>query len=273
MTEKDYYGILGIEQNAGQAEMRAAYRHLALQYHPDRNKDNPVATEKMKEINEAYAILSDPMKRQEYDELRQQDRQFASERYKQTHSTEDIFRGSDINQVYADLAKQFGLRNFDKFFREAYGPGYRSFEFQNKGVYGRAFVFYGTQKSATQEAAQPKMEAIAHPPPEAAPELSRLVHKMATDISKPKKGKDRRSKIILSPRLAREGGEAELSFNQQGKIRNLKIKIPAGIKEGQQIRLKGLGNQGGRGGQPGDLFLEVRIRTTLVSRLRNLFNT
>ena len=102
--------------------MRVAYRKLALQYHPDRNKDNPAATGKMKDINEAYAILSDPVKRQEYDQLRQQDGQSASERYKQTHTTEDIFRGSDINQVYADLAKQFGLRNFDKVFREAYGP-------------------------------------------------------------------------------------------------------------------------------------------------------
>ncbi len=270
MTEKDYYGILGIDQTADLVEMRAAYRKLALQYHPDRNKDNPAATEKMKDINEAYAILSDPAKRQEYDELRQQDGQSASERYKQTHTTEDIFRGSDINQVYADLAKQFGLRDFDKVFREAYGPGYRSFEFQNKGVYGRAFVFYGTPKD-TKEAAHHQTGAVRRSPQETGTELARLVQKMAKDVETPKKGKDRKNTITLSPKLASQGGEAKLSFNQQGKIRKLKIKIPVGIKDGQQIRLKGMGDAGKGGGQAGDLYLEVRLKTPFQNKLRRLF--
>jgi curved DNA-binding protein len=270
MTEKDYYGILGVDQSAEHSEIRAAYRKLALQHHPDRNKDNPAATEKMKDVNEAYAILSDPVKRQEYDELRKQDGQSASERYKQTHTTQDIFRGSDINQVYADLAKQFKLRNFDKVFREAYGPSYRSFEFQNKGVYGRAFVFYGTPKS-TKEAAHRKGGAVRQSTQETDTELARLVQKMAKGVETPKKGKDRKNTIILSPKLASQGGEAELSFKQQGKTRKLKIKIPAGIKEGQQIRLKGMGDVGKGGGEPGDLYLEVRLKNSLQNKLRSLF--
>lgn len=271
MTEKDYYGILGINQDNGQAEIRAAYRNLALQYHPDRNKGNPTATEKMREINEAYAILSDPTKRQEYDQLRQQDGQSASERYKQTHTTEDIFRGSDINQVYTDLARQFGLRNFDKVFKEAYGPRYRSFEFQNKGVYGRAFVFYGTRKNAAKETYQPKTNQMARTRPETGNELGRLVQKMAADISLPKNGKDRKNKITLSPQIARVGGEVELHFNQQETIRNVKVHIPAGIKEGQQIRLKGLGEPGKGGGKPGDLYLVVGLKTTFWHTLHGLF--
>jgi len=271
MTEKDYYGILGIGQNAGQAEVRAAYRKLALQYHPDRNKGNPAANRKMMDLNEAYAILSDPVKRQEYDQLRQQDGQSASERYKQTHTTEDIFRGSDINQVYADLAKQFGLRKFDKVFREAYGPRYRSFEFQNKGIRGRAFIVFDSPKGAAKGATRPGMGAKAHSRPETESELARIVKKMAADADTPQKGKDLKNKITLGPKLAGGGGEAELHFNQQGTVRNLKIKIPAGIKEGQQIRLKGLGEPGKGGGQPGDLYLEVRFTTNPLGRLGNLF--
>jgi curved DNA-binding protein len=71
MGPKDYYDILGLEKNTSQKQVRDAYRRLALLHHPDRNKDNPEAADRMKEINEAYAVLSDPQKRSEYDALRQ----------------------------------------------------------------------------------------------------------------------------------------------------------------------------------------------------------
>jgi DnaJ-class molecular chaperone len=251
-TDKDYYGILGLDQTADVAEIKAAYRRLALEYHPDRNQDDPAATVKMREINESYAILSDPDKRQEYDEFREQDGEYASEHYRQTHTTEDIYRGSDINQVYGDLAKKFGLRDFDKIFREAYGPSYRSFEFRNKGVYGRAFVFFGPPKGhrGASRRASPQTDA----------ELAKMVQQMAMNGETAKKGKDRKNTITLSPALARRGGEAELSITRQGKIRKLKINIPAGIHEGQQIRLRGMGDMGKGGGEPGDLYLEVKLK-------------
>jgi len=63
---RDYYDILGVSRNASQEEIKKAYRRLAMQYHPDRNKD-PEATERFKEINEAYEVLSDPEKRMAYD--------------------------------------------------------------------------------------------------------------------------------------------------------------------------------------------------------------
>jgi len=253
--DKDYYGILGISPAAELAEIRAAYRKLALEYHPDRNQDDPAATAKMREINEAYAILSDPTKRQEYDELREQDDQSASERYKQTHTAEDIYRGSDINKVYSDLAKKFGLRDFDKVFREAYGPSYRSFEFRNQGVYGRAFVFFGPSRGSR--------GASRRSSPQTDAKLAELVQQMAMNGKPVKKGKDRKSVITLSPMLARRGGEAELSIKRQGAVRKLKIKIPAGIQAGQQIRLRGMGDAGKGGGEPGDLYLEVRLKASL----------
>lgn len=66
MTRKDYYKILGVDRNADSRTIKKAYKRLALKYHPDVNK-NPDATEKFKEITEAYAVLSDPDKRRKYD--------------------------------------------------------------------------------------------------------------------------------------------------------------------------------------------------------------
>jgi DnaJ-class molecular chaperone len=258
MPDLDLYKVLMIEKNAIQAEVKAAYRKLALQYHPDRNKDNPEATEKMMEVNEAYAILSDPVKRQEYDQLHQQNEQSASARYRQTHTTEDIFRGSDINQVYAELAKEFGLRGFDKVFREAYGQRFRSFEFQNNNMRGRAFIFYDRPQHAGS----------------GLPAFPFDMNKMMQQMSKSGKfaqGKDSKQKIALSPRLAAEGGEAELQIRQQKTVRKLMISIPPGIRHGQQIRLRGMGAPGKGGGQPGDLYLQVQLKPDSMSRLRNKF--
>lgn len=69
MEYKDYYKLLGVERNATEADIKSAFRKLALQYHPDRNPNNKQAEEKFKEINEAYEVLSDPQKRSRYDQL------------------------------------------------------------------------------------------------------------------------------------------------------------------------------------------------------------
>jgi DnaJ-class molecular chaperone len=154
MNQKDYYNILGVERDSSQQAIKEAYRKLAFQYHPDRNTVDPAATEKMKDINEAYAVLSDVSKRSEYDLLRSQYGSFAYERFRQSHTADDIFRGSDINQIFEEFAKTFGFRSFGDIFRESYAPGYQSFEFRRPGVFSRGFVFYpGGRKRVGEQSA------------------------------------------------------------------------------------------------------------------------
>jgi len=94
----DYYETLGVSKDASNEQIKKAYRKLALKYHPDRNKDNKEAEEKFKKISEAYAVLSDKDKRQQYD-------MYGSDGFQQRYSQEDIFRGSNIN----DILREFGI--------------------------------------------------------------------------------------------------------------------------------------------------------------------
>jgi DnaJ-class molecular chaperone len=95
---KDYYRILQVDPEADQTALKKAYRQLAVIWHPDRNPNSSVAEERFKAIAEAYAVLSDPLKRQRYDHLGPEN--FASE-----YGTADIFQGFDLS----DLFREFGL--------------------------------------------------------------------------------------------------------------------------------------------------------------------
>src|SRR3989339_584555 len=108
MEQKDYYTILGVEKDGSSKRIKEAYRKLALQYHPDRNPD-PSASSKMKDVNEAYAVMSDPRKRKEYDLIREQFGGSAYGRFRQSYSDQDIFRGSDIGQVFEEISRIFGF--------------------------------------------------------------------------------------------------------------------------------------------------------------------
>jgi curved DNA-binding protein len=98
MADKDYYKILGVSKNASESEMKKAYRKLAMKYHPDHSKGDKGSEEKFKQISEAYAVLSDPEKRKEYD-------QFGSSGFRQRYSQEDIFKGFD----FSDILREFGI--------------------------------------------------------------------------------------------------------------------------------------------------------------------
>ena len=93
MSTRDYYKVLGVGRQAGQDEIKKAYRKLAVKHHPDRNQGDKQAEERFKEINEAYAVLSDPEKRKQYD-------MFGHAGFKQQFTQEDIFRNFDIGDMF-----------------------------------------------------------------------------------------------------------------------------------------------------------------------------
>jgi hypothetical protein len=97
--------------------------------------------------------------------------------------------------------------------------------------------------------------------------------KRVIGIELPERGKDWHDTISLSPEEARDGTEIEYSYKKWGKPKNLMVKIPSNTRDGQRIRLKGMGSPGKAGGGPGDLHLHVRTRKSLARRLRSLFKT
>ena len=113
---EDYYKLLGLDKKATTEDIKKAYRKLALKWHPDKNPNNKAAEEKFKKISEAYAVLSDPKKREEYDTFG------SADQFRQRYTQEDIFRGFDLN----DILRSFG-------FGDAGGAGPRNFRSNRAG--------------------------------------------------------------------------------------------------------------------------------------------
>lgn len=256
MNQNDYYTTLGVEANADPKKIKEAYRRLAFEYHPDRNRDNEQAAAKMKAVNEAYAVLSNPQKRREYDSMRQRFGNDAAGRFRQNYSERDIFRDSDINQIFEEMARSFGLRGFDEIFKDFHQTGGRRFEFKGPGFYGKGFFFFGGFGRGGGSALLDHIRKFS----------GLLMEKMGLPQI-PQKGADMEDAIVLSPTHAELGGPYAYFHKKLSK--RLVVHVPAGIREGQKIRLTGMGKKGSGGGSSGDLYLKVHIKKPLLGRLKN----
>jgi curved DNA-binding protein CbpA len=242
MKSRDYYEILEVEKDSDAQKIRDAYRRLAFEFHPDRNPD-PAAASKMKAVNEAYAVLSNPQKREQYDAMQTQFGSSAHTHFRQNFSEQDIFRGSDIHQIFEEISRSFGFRGFNEVFMEFYGPGYQKFEFHRPGGFSFNFPMGGTFGK-----------------------LLRYGLKKKWGVELPEHGKDQHDVIRISPKTAQMGGRIRYLYRKKSK--ELLVRVPKGIREGQQIRLKGMGDEGKGGAGPGDLYLNVKIKRPILQKIK-----
>jgi DnaJ-class molecular chaperone len=259
MPQDDYYATLGLPPRADPRQVKEAYRRLAFEHHPDRNRDTPSAADTMKRINEAYAVLSHPAKRREYDALRERFGSAAHSRFRTSHTEQDIFSGSDINAVFEELARSFGFRGFEDIFRDVYGQSPQGFEFKRPRVTIRTFGFGRPFRSGGGSGALPPSAGILG-------RIARLaLGKLGGGL--PQNGADIHDRIGIRPELAAAGGPYAYLLRPVSK--KLVVKIPPGVRAGQRIRLTGMGMPGRNGGKDGDLFLEVRLRRPFLSKVKN----
>lgn len=257
----NYYQQLKVKPDASEQQIKEAYRRLAFEYHPDRNTNDPLAAEKMKAINEAYAVLSNSERRRQYDGLYQRFGDEANQQFRASFSEQDIFKGSDIQFIFEEMARSFGLRGFDDIFKDFYGQGYRSFEFRQPGVFGKGFIFNshpGVKAGASEN--RGLLGGFAH----------RMLNKLM-GVYLPRRGSDLRDTVTLQPDLARLGGP--FAYYHRGLDKKLVVQIPAGVRDDQFIRLNGMGKPGSHGAPAGDLLLKVRIKRPLMRKLKDLIDT
>ena len=262
---KDYYEILGVSRNATKEEIKAAYRRLAMQYHPDRNK-SPDAAEKFKEISEAYAVLSDDEKRRLYD-------MYGHAGIEGKYTTEDLFSGIDFEDIFRDLG--FGFGEFDRIFEIFFGKRRRKEEAY--GRRGRDLVY--ELEITLEQAATGFKTTLDVPKLEVCNVCKGSGIKPGT---KPKicprckgKGQIQFAKVSGFTRFIQVftcdlcGGKGKIIENPcpecrgSGRVQRLKkisVKIPAGVDTGYRLRLAGEGEPGFNGGPPGDLYIIINVK-------------
>jgi len=264
MTKQDYYDVLNIDKNASKSEIKKAYRKMALKYHPDKNKEKG-AEEKFKEISEAYAVLYDDEKRKMYDT-------YGHAGIDQQFSKEDIFRGAD----FGDIFRGMGFGGFDDIFEQFFGQR-RGFHQQPRTQRGRDLRF--DMEIRLEDAYRGVETEIRIPRTEV---CDTCKGSGAKPGSEPKKcpqcggsGQMRVSQRTAFGVFTQVGtcqkcqGEGTIiekpcsSCHGRGtvqKTRMIDLKIPKGVNDGSQLRLAGQGEQIGKGGVGGDLYVVIHIK-------------
>jgi len=251
MAKRDYYEVLGVQKNASEADLKKAYRRLAMKFHPDRNTDDKDAEVRFKEVKTAYEVLTDPQKRAAYDQF--------------GHAGVDGGMGG---------GQGAGGAGFSDIFSDVFGDIFGGRRGAGPGVYRGADLRYNLELSL-EEAVKGAETTIRIPT---------WVHCTACDGSGQKGGKPRETCstcnghgdvrvqqgfFSIQQSCPRCGGAGTVvtdpcnSCGGEGKIqetKDLSVKIPAGVDTGDRIRLSGEGEPGQRGGPPGDLYVQIMVR-------------
>ncbi len=286
----EYYETLGVQKSATASEIKKAYRKLALKYHPDKNPDNAESEEKFKKISEAYAVLSDDKKRQEYDT-------YGSAGFQQRYSQEDIFRGFDLN----DILNQFGFSggNARGGFRTHTGGGNPFGDFfggarggcggggcRPQPVKGHDLtyelsvslgdVLHGAEKTINLRCnGTPQNISVKVPKGIESGKRLRLSGKGSPSDSGGPAG-DLYLKVTVQPHeyFTRDGDnlimEKKIPFSDAclgTKVditslddKKFKVKVPSGVQQEAKLRIKGHGLPNGPIGKRGDIYVKILVQ-------------
>lgn len=263
--KRDYYEVLGVAKDSSKDQIKSAYRKLAMQYHPDRNK-SPGAEDRFKEISEAYAILSDDAKRAQYD-------RFGHEGIQGRYSSEDIFRSANFDEILRDLGFGFGGFGggsiFDMFFGNMTGSGRGA----RRGAdlrYDLDLTLEQVATGLTTEIEIPRTERCpickgTGAKPGSQPRIctecggrgqvqrinsSGFAQFVRIETCRACKGK---GEVLDNPcRDCKGNGTVQ-------KTRKISVKIPAGIENESSLRLRAEGDAGEMGTPAGDLYVVCHV--------------
>ena len=286
MDYKDYYKILGVDRKASEADIRKAYRKLAMQYHPDRNPNDKKAEERFKEINEAYEVLNDPQKRSHYDRLgsdysqwqrRGNPGDFDWSRY-------GGYPGGSVSMD--DLNDMFGGGGFSDFFQTIFGMGGRGSARSQPQGYQQDFqitleeAYQGTTRRIQTDGKEKIVRIPAGVRTGSKVRVAGagpngldlyLIVDVIEDKRFDRQGNDLHTTATIDAFTAMLGGEAEVE-TMEGKV---KLNIPAGTQPEQVFRLAGRGMPHLRDTkQKGDLYVKVKVQIPkyLSSKQRELLD-
>ncbi|MBW1712845.1 MAG: J domain-containing protein [Deltaproteobacteria bacterium] len=263
MALKDnYYHILGIDQRAGPEEIKQAYRQLALKYQPDRNPGDMAAEERFKLMSEAYAVLTDPVKRSQYDRTlapdfdhrREPDHGFT---YTQEDILRDFFSSPDARQAFRDLSqefKRFGFRFDEKFLQRLF--------FGGRGFFFSGIFFTGPFFGRMQRRQRPISESSRRIGLWG--RVGQIIKQKAQQLIGPSKQtlvaneSDIKFNLTISEAQAASGMQAQVAYKRNGRTSKISVRIPPGTRDGARLRLKNMGRHRSDGTR-GDLYLHIRV--------------
>lgn len=242
MAKQDYYDILGVSRQAGQDEIKRAYRKLAKQYHPDRNKGDASATSRFKEVQEAYDVLGDKEKRRQYDRFGTvgvgAEAPGGGGWQAGPGGWQSAPGGWQVHQSGGPGTIEFDLGDLEELFGGMGGaPGGGA-----GGGIGSIFERFMRQGGGRARARGPR-----GPRPQRGPTSSR--------------GQDVEHEVQLTFDQAVHGATLEVDLSRGGGAREtIKVKIPPGVQPGQRIRVRGKGQSGVGAGAAGDMYIVCSIQ-------------